>query len=114
GIPSIIYGFWGLFALVPLVRLLETKLAAMGYNVSTFGLGIVTSSIILAIMITPYSASLAREVINLTPVDLKEAAYSLGATRYEVIRDVTLPYTRSGIFAGIILALGRALGETMA
>ena len=65
-------------------------------------------------MIIPYSASLGREVINLVPNDLKEAALSLGATRFEVIRKVILPYARSGIFAGILLSLGRALGETMA
>jgi len=65
-------------------------------------------------MIIPYSASLGREVIQLVPSELKEAAYSLGATRYEVIKEVILPYARSGIFAGVLLSLGRALGETMA
>ena len=109
GIPSVIYGFWGLFFLVPLVRWLEIKL-----GVSPYGVGILTSSVILAIMIIPYSASLGREVISLVPSDLKEAAYSLGATRFEVVRKVILPYARSGIFAGVLLALGRALGETMA
>jgi len=109
GIPSVIYGFWGIFVLVPLIRNLELKL-----NVIPYGVGILTSSIILAIMIIPYSASLGIEVLQLVPADLKEAAYSLGATRFEVIRKVILPYARSGIFAGILLALGRALGETMA
>ncbi len=108
-IPSVIYGFWGLFVLVPLVRSLETAL-----GVSPYGVGIFTSSVILAIMIIPYSVSLTAQVISLVPADLKEAAYSLGATRLEVIRNVILPYTRSGVFAGILLALGRALGETMA
>ena len=95
--------------LVPLVRTLEIKL-----GVAPYGVGIFTASIILAIMIIPYSASLGTEVIQLVPSELKEAAFSLGATRFEVIKKVTLPYARSGIFAGILLALGRALGETMA
>lgn len=109
GIPSVIYGFWGLFVLVPLVRILEIKL-----GVEPYGVGILTASIILAIMIIPYSASLGMEVIQLVPSELKEAAFSLGATRFEVIKKVIIPYARSGIFAGILLALGRALGETMA
>lgn len=108
-IPSVIYGFWGLFVLVPIVRSIETSL-----GVPPYGVGIFTSSIILSIMIIPYSVSLTIQVISLVPGNLKEAAYSLGATRYEVIRSIILPYTRSGIFAGILLALGRALGETMA
>ncbi|MFQ6105290.1 MAG: phosphate ABC transporter permease subunit PstC [Candidatus Glassbacteria bacterium] len=109
GIPSVIYGFWGLFVLVPLVRDLEIKL-----NLPPYGVGIFTASLILSVMIIPYSASIAREVISMVPSELKEAAYSLGATRYEVIRKVVLPYASSGIFAGVMLALGRALGETMA
>jgi phosphate transport system permease protein len=109
GIPSVIYGFWGLFLLVPLVRALEVKLGVIPQ-----GVGIFTASLILAIMIIPYASSIATEVINLVPSDLKEAALSLGATRFEVIRKVILPYAYSGIFAGILLALGRALGETMA
>src|SRR5258708_12673650 len=108
-VPSVIYGFWGLFVLVPLVRSLEIKL-----GVTSYGIGIFTSSLILAIMIVPYAASLGREMIRMVPSSLKEAAYSLGATRYEVIRSVILPYTKSGLFAGILLSLGRALGETMA
>jgi phosphate transport system permease protein len=109
GIPSVIYGFWGLFFFVPIVRFVETEL-----GVAPYGVGILASSLILAIMIIPYAASLGREVISLVPNDLKEAALSLGATRFEVIRKVILPYARSGIFAGILLSLGRALGETMA
>ena len=108
-IPSVIYGFWGLFVLVPIVRAIETKL-----GVAPYGVGILTSSVILAIMIIPYSVSLTIQVISLVPSSLKEAAFSLGATRFEVIKTVILPYTRSGIFAGILLSLGRALGETMA
>jgi len=109
GIPSVIYGFWGLFVLVPLIRGLQIKL-----SVAPYGVGIFTASLVLSIMIVPFSASISREVIRLVPADLKEAAFSLGATRFEVIRKVILPYARSGIFAGILLALGRALGETMA
>jgi phosphate transport system permease protein len=109
GIPSVIYGFWGLAFLVPAVRLVETQI-----GVAPYGVGILSASLILSIMIIPYSASLGREVISLVPSDLKEAALSLGATRFEVIRRVILPYARSGIFAGVLLSLGRALGETMA
>lgn len=109
GIPSVIYGFCSIFILVPAVRTLEMKL-----GVAPLGVGIFTASIVLSIMIIPYSASLGREVIQLVPSELKEAAYSLGATRYEVIKEIILPYARSGIFAGVLLSLGRALGETMA
>jgi phosphate transport system permease protein len=108
-VPSVIYGFWGLLVMVPLVRSLETKLGVLPY-----GIGIFTASLILAIMIIPYAASLGREMIRLVPSSLKEGAYSLGATRYEVIKNVVIPYTKSGLFAGILLSLGRALGETMA
>ena len=108
-VPSVIYGFWGLLVLVPLVRSLEMKVGVLPY-----GIGIFTASLILAIMIIPYAASLGREMIRLVPSPLKEGAYSLGATRYEVIKNVVLPYTKSGLFAGILLSLGRALGETMA
>jgi phosphate transport system permease protein len=109
GVPSIVYGFWGLFVLVPLVRVLEIKLGIIPY-----GVGVFTASLILAVMIIPYSASISREVIGLVPRDLKEAALSMGATRYEVIRYIIFPYAFSGIMAGTLLSLGRALGETMA
>jgi phosphate transport system permease protein len=109
GIPSVIYGFWGLFFLVPIMRSIEEKM-----GVPPLGIGILTTSVLLFIMIIPYSASIGREVITLVPENQKEAALSLGATKYEVIKSVILPYARSGIFAGILLALGRALGETMA
>lgn len=109
GIPSIIYGFWGIFILVPVVMTIEIK-----FGVLPYGVGILTSSLVLTIMIIPYAASIGREMIQLVPNDLKEAAYSLGATKYEVIRRVIFPIARSGILAGMILALGRALGETMA
>ncbi len=109
GIPSVVYGFFGLFVLVPFVRSLETPL-----GITPYGVGIFSAALILALMIVPYSASMSREVIALVPSDLKEAAYSLGATRYEVLRYIILPYASSGIFAGTLLALGRAMGETMA
>ncbi len=109
GIPSVIYGFWGLYFLVPIIREVE-----MAIDVPPYGVGILTASIILAIMVIPYAASVSREVITMVPTPLKEAAYSLGSTRFEVIRGVVFPYARSGIVAGILLSLGRALGETMA
>ena len=108
-VPSVIYGFWGLFVLVPIVRSIELKL-----GITPYGIGIFTSSVILAIMIVPYAASLGREMIRMVPSSLKEAAYSLGATRWEVIKMVVIPYSKSGLFAGVLLSLGRALGETMA
>lgn len=108
-VPSVIYGFWALVVLVPIVRSIETKV-----GVAPYGVGIFTASLVLAIMIIPYAASLGRELIRLTPAALKEGAYSLGATRYEVIKNVALPYTKSGLLAGLLLSLGRALGETMA
>ncbi len=108
-VPSVIYGFWALAVLVPIVRTFETKI-----GVEPVGLGIFSSSLILAVMIIPYAASLGRSMIQMVPANLKEAAYSLGATRWEVIRSVIFPYTKSGLFAGILLSLGRALGETMA
>lgn len=109
GIPSVIYGFWGLFFLVPIMRSIEEKM-----GIPPLGIGIMTTSVLLFIMIIPYSASIGREVISMVPESQKEAALSLGATKYEVIKSVILPYGRSGIIAGILLALGRALGETMA
>src|ERR1700759_2437523 len=108
-VPSVIYGFWGLAVLVPIVRNLESHI-----GVEPVGVGIFSSSLILAVMIIPYAASLGRSMITMVPSHLKEAAYGLGATRWEVIRSVVLPYTKSGLFAGILLSLGRALGETMA
>lgn len=105
GIPSVVYGLWGFYALKPLV-------AELGLNAQ--GFGIFTSSVILAIMIIPYASSLGAEVISMVPGSLKEAAYSLGATRFEVVKNVIVPNAGSGIFAGYILALGRAIGETMA
>ena len=109
GIPSVIFGFWGIYTLVPIVRAVEIK-----FQVPPYGVGILTASLVLSVMIIPFSASLIRLVVSMVPLHLKEAAYSLGATRFEVIRYVILPNIRSGLSAGILLALGRALGETMA
>ena len=109
GIPSVIYGLWGLFLLMPIVRSFQVAL-----GMTPYGVGIFTASLILAVMIISFSASIGREVISLVPGELKEAAYSLGATRFEVIKNIILPYARSGVIAGILLAFGRAIGETMA
>jgi len=108
-VPSIIYGFWGIFVLVPIIRTFELKI-----GVAPYGVGICTSSLVLAVMIIPYAASLGITLIRMVPSPLKEGAYALGATRFEVIRSVILPFTRTGLFAGVLLSLGRALGETMA
>lgn len=105
GIPSIVYGLWGFYVLRPF-------LISLGFGGQ--GFGIFTASLILAIMIIPYATSLSNEIIGMVPNELKEAAYSLGATRLEVIRTVVIPNARSGIVAGYILSFGRALGETMA
>lgn len=105
GIPSIVYGLWGFYTLRPLIA--ELGLSSQGF-------GILTASLVLAVMIIPYAASLSSEFIAMVPGELKEGAYSLGATRLDVIRKVVFPVSGSGIFAGYILALGRALGETMA
>ncbi len=105
GIPSIVYGLWGFYTLRPII---------IDLGLSDQGFGIFTSSIILALMIIPYATSMSTEIIAMVPGELKEAAYSLGATRSEVIFNVIIPNARSGIIAGYILALGRALGETMA
>ncbi len=104
GIPSIIYGLWGFYTLRPLI---------MALNISPQGSGVLTASLVLAIMIVPYAASLSAEFIKMVPNELKEGAYSLGATRAEVIRKVVFPVAGSGIFSSYILAIGRALGETM-
>ncbi len=105
GIPSIIYGLWGFYILRPFI--VSIGLTPQGY-------GIFTSGLILAIMIVPYATSLSNTTIMMVSNELKEAAYSLGATRLEVIWNVILPNARSGITASYVLAFGRALGETLA
>lgn len=104
GIPSIIYGLWGFYMLRPIIIALD---------ISPQGSSILTAALVLAIMIIPYAASLSAEFIKMVPSDLKEGAYSLGATRAEVIRKIVFPIAGSGIFSSYILAIGRALGETM-
>ena len=103
-IPSIIYGMWGLFYFAPIVQ------ATVGGN----GVGLLTAGIVLAIMIIPFMAAITRDAMNTAPAVLKESAYAMGATKFEVIKDVVMPYAKGGIIGSIILALGRALGETMA
>ncbi len=110
GIPSVIYGFWGFIFLSPIVKSFAKTL----FGINTVGYGIFTASLVLAIMIIPYTASISREIMELVPNDLIEAGYALGGTKLEIITKIILPYSFSGIFAGIILSLGRALGETMA
>jgi len=124
-IPSVIFGLWGVFVVVPIIRSIElwifyqpwiTQNPALKWLVpdQPTGLGLMTASIILAIMVIPYTASVSRDVIRLVPSDQREAMYALGATKWEVIRSAILPYARAGIFGGVILSLGRALGETLA
>jgi phosphate transport system permease protein len=117
-IPSIVYGLWGLFVLVPLVRQIETAMPQWLRETPLFsgppiGLGMLSAALILAIMVTPFISSLAREVLKSVPRTQREGAYALGATRWEAIR-VALSYGRTGIVGAIMLGFGRALGETMA
>jgi len=118
-VPSIVYGLWGIFVLVPFLRVVETWLGErLGYiplfQGSVTGYGMLTAGMILAIMILPYITSVSREVLTAVPSEQREAAYALGATRWEALRGPVLRYARSGIMGAIILGLGRALGETMA
>jgi phosphate transport system permease protein len=117
-IPSIVYGLWGLFVLVPLVRDLENAMpeslrALPLFSGPPIGLGMLSAALILAIMVTPFISSLAREVLKSVPRTQREGAYALGATQWEAIR-VALSYGRTGIVGAIMLGFGRALGETMA
>jgi phosphate transport system permease protein len=124
GVPSIIYGMWGLFVFAPLFAeyvqpaLKETlgqlPLIGVVFQGPVMGIGILTAGLILAIMIIPFIASVMRDVFEIVPTVLKESAYGLGCTRWEVVRKVVLPYTRNGVVGGVMLGLGRALGETMA
>ena len=117
-IPSIVYGLWGIFVLVPVVRGLETHTPAWLRKVPLFsgpplGVGMLSAGLILAVMVIPFTSSVAREVLKAVPATQREAAYALGATRWEAIR-AALQYGRTGILGAIILGLGRAVGETMA
>lgn len=124
GVPSIIYGMFGLFIFAPLFAeygqpLLADTLGAIpvfGYlfTGAQIGLGILTAGLILAVMILPFIASVMRDVFAIVPPVLKESAYGMGCTTWEVVTRIVLPYTRAGVIGGIMLGLGRALGETMA
>jgi phosphate transport system permease protein len=124
GIPSIIYGIWGLFVFAPfLQRTLQPALIDTFGSVPIlsnlfagppYGIGVLTAGLILAIMVLPFITSISRDVFEAVPPVLKEAAYGLGCTTWEVVRYVVLPYTRVGVIGGVMLGLGRALGETMA
>lgn len=123
-IPSIIYGMWGLFIFAPLfadyiqpaLQGTVGKLPVVGvlFQGPTMGIGVLTAGFILAIMVIPFTASVMRDVFETTPPILKESAYGVGATTWEVVWNVVLPYTKAGVIGGIMLGLGRALGETMA
>ncbi len=124
GIPSIIYGMWGLFVLVPVMTeygtpWLNDHIGTLPYLGVFFrgpplGIGMLTAGFVLAIMVIPFISSVMREVFLTVPQRLKESAYALGSTKWEVSWDIVLPYTRSAVIGGIFLGLGRALGETMA
>ncbi|MDH7453464.1 phosphate ABC transporter permease subunit PstC [Luteimonas composti] len=124
GVPSIIYGMWGLFVLVPVMTEYVTPwlndhlgtLPGVGvlFRGPPLGIGMLTAGFVLAIMVIPFISSVMREVFLTVPTRLKESAYALGSTKWEVSWDIVLPYTRSAVIGGIFLGLGRALGETMA
>ena len=123
-IPSIIYGMWGLFVFAPFMathvepwlndRLGPLPVIGVLFTGPPIGIGLLTASLVLGIMILPFVTAVARDVFNAVPTSLKEAAVALGSTRWEILSRVTLPYTRSAIIGAIFLGLGRALGETMA
>lgn len=123
-IPSIIYGMWGLFTLSPIMSthvepFLQKAtsgipLVSILFEGTPMGIDILTASVILSIMIIPFTASIARDSFQLTPAVVKESAYAIGATKWEVVKNVVLPYSKLGVFGGVVLSLGRALGETMA
>src|SRR5262249_40174048 len=124
GIPSIIYGIWGLFVFAPfLQRTLQPALISAFRDIPVlsslfagppYGIGVLTAGLILAIMVLPFITSISRDVFEAVPPVLKEAAYGIGCTTWEVVRNVVLPYARTGVIGGVMLGLGRALGETMA
>ena len=118
GVPSIIYGFWGLFVFAPVFQeYVQPWLVATGLPIFAgppLGIGLFTAGLVLALMVIPFIASVMRDVFETVPPVLKESAYGLGCTTWEVVRSVVLPYTRVGVIGGVMLGLGRALGETMA
>ncbi|MBY0230840.1 MAG: phosphate ABC transporter permease subunit PstC, partial [Gemmataceae bacterium] len=109
-VPSVVYGFWGLFFLAPLMQRFFTAVGGPNQG----GVGILTAGVVLAIMIVPYVASVSYDVIRSVPRSQREGALAVGATRWQTIWGVVLPYARPGIIGGCFLALGRAIGETMA
>jgi phosphate transport system permease protein len=123
-IPSIIYGLWGFFILAPIMatkvepwlqdKLGDVPLIGKLFQGTPSGIDVLTTSLVLSIMIIPFMAAVVRDTFNMVPPIMKESAYGLGATKWEVIRQVVIPYTASGIAGGLILSAGRALGETMA
>jgi phosphate transport system permease protein len=123
-IPSIIYGLWGFFILTPIMatkvepwlqdKLGDVPLIGKLFQGTPTGIDVLTTSLVLSIMIIPFMAAVVRDAFNIVPPIMKESAYGLGATKWEVIRQVVIPYTASGIAGGLILSAGRALGETMA
>ena len=124
GVPSIIYGMWGLFVFAPIFAdhvqpLLKGTLGHLPiigklFSGPMMGIGILTAGLILAVMIIPFISSVMRDVFEIVPAVLKESAYGLGCTKWEVVRKIVLPYTKTGVVGGVMLGLGRALGETMA
>jgi len=124
GIPSIIYGIWGLFIFAPfLQQYVQPAIIAAFGNVPVlsslfagppYGIGMLTAALILAIMVLPFVASISRDVFGAVPLMLKESAYGIGCTTWEVVRNVVIPFSRVGVIGGVMLGLGRALGETMA
>ena len=120
GIPSVVYGLWGIFVLSPLMAMTVEPFLQDAFGYLPFfkgyplGIGMLTASLILAIMIVPFIISVSTEVLSTVPVPLKEGMYALGATRWETVKRVSLPFAKSGISGSIVLALARALGETMA
>lgn len=119
-IPSIVFGMWGLFVIAPIMAntiqpALQKELGFLPFFTGpTMGIGMLTAGVILALMIIPFISSVSRDVFMMTPQPLKEAAYGLGGTTWEVVRDVVIPYGKKGVFGAVFLGLGRALGETMA
>ena len=119
GVPSIIYGFWGLFIFAPIVQEYIQPWMIHWFGEPFFagpplGLGVFTAGLVLALMVIPFIASVMRDVFETVPGVLKESAYGIGCTRWEVVKNIVLPYTRVGVIGGVMLGLGRALGETMA
>jgi phosphate transport system permease protein len=124
GIPSIIYGIWGLFVFAPFLQqhvqpgvialFADAPVLSSLFAGPPYGIGVLTASLILAIMVLPFVTSISRDVFDTVPPMLKESAYGIGCTTWEVVRHVVIPYTQVGLLGGVMLGLGRALGETMA